>query len=83
MLELRERGHEVGDQLALLRREVERQPRLRDQRHVPARELPQSVAHIHFMGRYHFRLDETVAEGGLRSLRDPAQIDEFEPPSEK
>lgn len=48
-----------------------------------ARVSPLMHAHIHFMGRYHFRLDEAVAEGGLRPLRDPARIDEFETPSEK
>lgn len=48
-----------------------------------ARISPLMHAHIHFMGRYHFRLDEAVAEGGLSPLREPSQIDEFEPPSEK
>lgn len=37
-------------------------------------------AHVRVLGRYHFRLDESVAGGGMRALRDPAGIDEFEPP---
>lgn len=43
---------------------------------------PLMHSHIHFMGRYHFQLDKSVAEGGLRPLRDPAEIDEFELPTE-
>ncbi len=43
-----------------------------------ARISPLMHSHIHFMGRYHFQLDEAVAEGGLRPLRDPAEISEFE-----
>lgn len=47
-----------------------------------ARISPLMHSHIHFMGRYHFRLDESVAEGGLRPLRDPAEGNEFELPTE-
>lgn len=48
-----------------------------------ARISPLMNAHIHFMGRYHFRLDEAVAEGRLRPLRDPSETEEFEFPSEQ
>jgi hypothetical protein len=47
-----------------------------------ARISPLMRAHIHFMGRYHFRLDEAVAEGGFRPLRGSSEIDEFELPSQ-
>jgi len=39
-------------------------------------------AHIRVLGRYHFLLDESVAEGGMRPLRDPTEIDEFELPTQ-
>lgn len=38
--------------------------------------------HVRVLGRYHFRLDESVAEGGTRPLRDPAETDGFEPPAQ-
>lgn len=38
-------------------------------------------AHINVLGRYEFSLHESVAAGGLRSLRDPAEIDEYEFPT--
>ncbi|WP_047866607.1 Tn3 family transposase [Rubrobacter aplysinae] len=47
-----------------------------------ARISPLMNSHIHFTGRYHFRLDQAVAEGELRPLRDPSEIDDFELPSE-
>ncbi len=47
-----------------------------------ARVSPLMHAHIRVLGRYHFRLDESVAEGGLRPLRNPAEIDEFELPTQ-
>lgn len=37
--------------------------------------------HVRVLGRYHFTLDETVAEGWMRPLRDPAEIDEYEFPA--
>ncbi len=43
---------------------------------------PLMHAHIRVLGRYHFRLDESVAEGGMRPLRDPTEIDEFELPTQ-
>ena len=43
-----------------------------------ARVSPLMRAHVRALGRYHFRLDESVAGGGTRPLRDPAEIDEFE-----
>jgi hypothetical protein len=39
-------------------------------------------AHIRVLGRYHFRLDESVAEGGMRPLREHTDIDEFELPTQ-
>ena len=38
-----------------------------------ARLSPLSFEHINFLGRYHFNLDERVARGALRPLRDPSQ----------
>jgi hypothetical protein len=32
---------------------------------------------VRVLGRYHFRLDEAVAEGGMRPLRDPEATEEF------
>jgi TnpA family transposase len=43
-----------------------------------ARVSPLMHAHVRVLGRYHFRLDESVAEGGTRPLRDPAETDGFE-----
>ena len=37
-------------------------------------------AHVRVLGRYHFRLDKAVEGGGMRPLRDPEGIDEFELP---
>ena len=45
-----------------------------------ARVSPLMHAHVRLPGRYHFRLDESVAGGGMRALRDPAGAGEFEPP---
>jgi TnpA family transposase len=45
-----------------------------------ARVSPLMHPHARVLGRYHFRLDESVAEGGMRPLRNPAEIDEFELP---
>ena len=39
-------------------------------------------SHVRVLGRYHFRLDEAVTEGGMRPLRDPTEIDEFELPTQ-
>jgi TnpA family transposase len=36
-----------------------------------ARLSPLSFDHINFLGRYHFKLDENVAHGALRPLREP------------
>ena len=47
-----------------------------------ARVSPLMHAHVRVLGRYHFRLDESVAEGGMRPLRDPAETDEFELPAQ-
>lgn len=47
-----------------------------------ARVSPLMHSHVRVLGRYHFRLAESVAEGGTRPLRDPAEIDEFELPSQ-
>ena len=46
-----------------------------------ARVSPLMHAHVRVLGRYHFRLDESVTEGGLRPLRDPDAIDEFGQPA--
>ena len=47
-----------------------------------ARVSPLTHAHVRVLGRYHFRLHETVATGGLRPLRDPTAIDESELPAD-
>jgi TnpA family transposase len=47
-----------------------------------ARVSPLMHAHVRVLGRYHFRLDESVVEGGTRPLRDPAETDGFEPPAQ-
>ncbi|MGB3632893.1 MAG: Tn3 family transposase [Rubrobacteraceae bacterium] len=48
-----------------------------------ARVSPLMREHVRVLGRYHFTLDESVSEGGLRPLRDPAEFDEYEfPPPE-
>ncbi len=38
-----------------------------------ARLSPLGFEHINFLGRYYFNLDERVAQGALRPLRDPQQ----------
>ena len=43
-----------------------------------ARVSPLSHSHINVLGRYSFELDESLAGVGLRPLRDPAEIDEYE-----
>ncbi len=43
-----------------------------------ARISPLVREHIHVLGRYQFTLEESIAEGGVRPLRDPAEIDEYE-----
>lgn len=43
-----------------------------------ARVSPLVREHIHVLGRYQFSLEESVAGGGVRPLRDPAEIDEYE-----
>jgi len=43
-----------------------------------ARVSPLAREHVRVLGRYHFTLDESVVEGGLRPLRDPAEPDEYE-----
>ena len=42
------------------------------------RERGIEIRHVHVLGRYQFTLEESVAEGGVRPLRDPAEIDEYE-----
>ena len=42
-----------------------------------ARVSPLMRAHVRVLGRYHFRLDESIEGGGLRPLRDPETPDEF------
>jgi TnpA family transposase len=46
-----------------------------------ARVSPLSHAHVNVLGRYAFELDESVAGGSLRPLRDPDEIDEYEFPA--
>ena len=46
-----------------------------------ARVSPLMHAHVRVLGRYHFRLDESVQSGGMRPLRDPESPDEFGPPA--
>jgi hypothetical protein len=36
-----------------------------------------SFQHINFLGRYSFNLDERVAQGALRPLRDLSQESDF------
>ncbi len=43
-----------------------------------ARVSPLVREHVHVLGRYRFTLEESVAEGGVRPLRNPAEIDEYE-----
>jgi len=43
-----------------------------------ARVSPLSHSHLNVLGRYNFELDESVVEGGMRPLRDPTDIDEYE-----
>ena len=43
-----------------------------------ARVSPLVREHVHVLGRYQFTLEESVAEGGVRPLRDPAEVDEYE-----
>ena len=45
-----------------------------------ARVSPLAREHVRVLGRYHFKLHESVAGGGLRPLRDPAEPDEYEFP---
>ena len=45
-----------------------------------ARVSPLAREHVRVLGRYHFTLDESVARGELRSLRDPGELDEYEFP---
>lgn len=51
-----------------------------------ARVSPLCHAHVNVLGRYAFDLNESVAMGALRPLRDPDEIDEYElsavPPGE-
>ena len=47
-----------------------------------ARVSPLMRDHVRVLGRYHFTLDESVAQGGLRQLREPAEFDEYEFPSQ-
>jgi hypothetical protein len=43
-----------------------------------ARISPLVHEHVHVLGRYQFTLEESVAKGGVRPLRDPAEIDGYE-----
>jgi len=45
-----------------------------------ARVSPLARGHVRVLGRYHFTLDNSVVEGGLRPLRDPEGLDEHEFP---
>ena len=45
-----------------------------------ARVSPLAREHVRVLGRYHFALDESVVGGGLRPLRDPSDLDEYELP---
>lgn len=45
-----------------------------------ARVSPLIREHVRVLGRFHFTLDKSVAEGALRPLRDPSEIDEYEFP---
>jgi TnpA family transposase len=42
-----------------------------------ARLSPLGFGHINFLGRYYFNLDEHVAQGALRPLRDPRAEDDW------
>ncbi len=42
-----------------------------------ARVSPLVREHVHVLGRYQFTLEESVAEGGMRPLRDPTRVDEY------
>lgn len=39
---------------------------------------PLACERVHVLGRYQFTLEESVAEGDVRPLQDPAEIDEYE-----
>ena len=41
---------------------------------------PLAREHVRVLGRYHFTLDELVVQGGMRPLRDPSELDEYEFP---
>ena len=43
-----------------------------------ARVSPLVREHVHVLGRYQFTLEESISEGGVRPLRDPTKIDEYE-----
>ena len=43
-----------------------------------ARVSPLSRAHVNVLGRYSFDLDESLAGGGMRPLRNPSEIEEDE-----
>lgn len=43
-----------------------------------ARVSPLMRDHVRVLGRYHFTLNESVARGGMRPLRDPTEFDEYE-----
>ena len=45
-----------------------------------ARVSPLAREHVRVLGSYHFTLDESVAGGSLRSLRDPSEPDAYEFP---
>lgn len=45
-----------------------------------ARVSPLVREHVRVLGRYHFTLDELVVQGGMRLLRDPSELDEYEFP---
>jgi hypothetical protein len=45
-----------------------------------ARVSPLMREHVRVLGRYHFILDESVVQGGLRPLQDPIEPDEYEFP---
>jgi len=45
-----------------------------------ARVSPLMRDHVRVLGRYHFTLDDSVAGGGMRPLRDPSEPDESEFP---
>ncbi|MBA2343988.1 MAG: Tn3 family transposase [Rubrobacter sp.] len=45
-----------------------------------ARVSPLAREHVRMLGRYHFALDESVAGGGLRPLRNPSELGDYELP---